>query len=186
MGGLPRDASRALRADELNLDLPWNPARLEQRMARVHRIGSRRTIQELRLVTKESIEERILKLHETKRNALDNIWSKDGEDTIAAPGGSGAFQQMLKALLDKQSFMAEPTAAHPTETEATPTDEAAGSGPRRAGYSGPAAGSPITTRTRCVLPSSRIGIAPASTAAPSNSARAIPRHRCWGFSTEIS
>jgi SNF2 family DNA or RNA helicase len=110
----------------INLDLPWNPARLEQRMARVHRIGSRRTIQELLLVTKESIEERILKLHETKRNVLDNIWSKDGEDTIAAPGGSGAFQQMLKALLDKQSLIAEPTAAHPTEAETTPTDEAAG------------------------------------------------------------
>jgi hypothetical protein len=95
-------------------------------MARVHRIGSRRTIQELLLVTKESIEERILKLHETKRNVLDNIWSKDGEDTIAAPGGSGAFQQMLKALLDKQSLIAEPTPAHPTEAETTPTGEAAG------------------------------------------------------------
>jgi hypothetical protein len=87
----------------INLDLPWNPARLEQRIARVHRIGSKRTIQELLLVTKESIEERILKLHETKRNVLDNLWSKDGEDTIEAPGGSGAFQEMLQALLQRQS-----------------------------------------------------------------------------------
>ena len=36
------------------------------------------------------------------------------------------IRQMLKALLDKQSFMPEPTAAHPTETEAAPTGEAAG------------------------------------------------------------
>jgi len=84
----------------VNLDLPWNPARLEQRIARVHRIGSgRRTIQELLLVTKDSIEERILSLHDTKRNVLANIWGKGGEDVIAAPGGSGAFKEMIDALL---------------------------------------------------------------------------------------
>ncbi|HEU4402257.1 MAG TPA: DEAD/DEAH box helicase, partial [Candidatus Polarisedimenticolia bacterium] len=44
----------------INLDLPWNPARLEQRIARVHRIGSKRPVQEVLLVTKASIEERIL------------------------------------------------------------------------------------------------------------------------------
>ncbi|MBI2893871.1 MAG: SWIM zinc finger family protein [Deltaproteobacteria bacterium] len=83
----------------INLDLPWNPARLEQRIARAHRIGSKHTVQVLLLVTKESIEERILQLHETKRNVLDNVWSKGGDDTIAAPGGSGAFREMVQALL---------------------------------------------------------------------------------------
>jgi superfamily II DNA/RNA helicase len=83
----------------VNLDLPWNPARLEQRIARAHRIGSKKTVQVLLLVTRESVEERILQLHETKRNVLENIWSKDGEDTIAAPGGSGAFRDMVLALL---------------------------------------------------------------------------------------
>jgi hypothetical protein len=83
----------------INLDLPWNPARLEQRIARVHRIGSKRTVQELLLVTRDSIEERILRLHETKRNVLANIWAKDGQDVIDAPGGSGAFRQMVETLL---------------------------------------------------------------------------------------
>jgi superfamily II DNA or RNA helicase len=83
----------------INLDLPWNPARLEQRIARVHRIGSRRTVQEILLVTKESIEERILKLHETKREVLANIWDKGDADVIAAPGGSGAFRDMVASLL---------------------------------------------------------------------------------------
>src|SRR5207244_12263607 len=73
----------------INLDLPWNPARLEQRIARVHRIGSKGTVQELLLVTKESIEERILRLHDTKRGVLANIWDKGNQDVIAAPGGSG-------------------------------------------------------------------------------------------------
>lgn len=83
----------------VNLDLPWNPARLEQRIARVHRIGSKRTVQVLLLVCKGSIEERILGLHDTKKNVLENVWAKEGEDVIAAPGGSGAFREMLKALL---------------------------------------------------------------------------------------
>jgi superfamily II DNA or RNA helicase len=83
----------------INLDLPWNPARLEQRFARVHRIGSKHAIQELLLITKESIEERILRLHETKRNVLANIWNKGGEEVIAAPGGSGSFREMIATLL---------------------------------------------------------------------------------------
>jgi hypothetical protein len=84
----------------VNLDLPWNPARLEQRVARVHRIGSKCTVQELLMVTKDSVEERILHLHDTKRNVLANIWDKGTEDVIAAPGGSGAFREMVAELLD--------------------------------------------------------------------------------------
>ncbi len=112
----------------VNLDLPWNPARLAQRIARVHRIGSRRTIQEILIVCKESIEERILLLHDTKRDVLENIWAADGEDTIAAPGGSGAFRAMVQALLESRgpapSFSA-PEASVPedgTDTVSTPDD----------------------------------------------------------------
>jgi superfamily II DNA or RNA helicase len=94
----------------VNLDLPWNPARLEQRIARVHRIGSRRTVQEILIVCQESVEERILALHDTKRKVLENIWSKRGEDVIAAPGGSGAFREMVQALLRTHA----PSAAKPT------------------------------------------------------------------------
>jgi len=95
----------------INLDLPWNPARLEQRIARVHRIGSKRPVQELLLVTKDSIEERILHLHETKRKVLANIWAKKGEDVIDAPGGSGAFRQMVDSLLKTSAPGMPPPAA---------------------------------------------------------------------------
>jgi hypothetical protein len=97
----------------VNLDLPWNPARLEQRIARVHRIGSRRTVQVILLVTKESLEERILALHETKRNVLENVWAKGGEDTIAAPGGSGAFREMLRELLKARAPQPPPAQGTP-------------------------------------------------------------------------
>ncbi len=120
----------------VNLDLPWNPARLEQRIARAHRIGSKGTVQILLLITKNSIEHRILHLHETKRNVLENIWADDGEDVIAAPGGSGAFKDMLEALLrtagpeadaESEDFEAEaqaPSKAPDQATAATPSDQA--------------------------------------------------------------
>jgi superfamily II DNA or RNA helicase len=119
----------------LNLDLPWNPARLEQRIARVHRIGSKRPVQEVLLVTRDSIEERILRLHDAKRNLLENIWAKRGEDVIAAPGGSGAFQQMVRALL---------------RTTAPVVD--GGDAPAPAGSPGPS-GAPATARTPAPPPS---------------------------------
>ncbi len=87
----------------VNLDLPWNPAKLEQRIARIHRIGSKRAVQVLLLITEDSVEERILALHATKRNVLENIWAKDGDDVIEAPGGSGAFKEMVDQILGRSA-----------------------------------------------------------------------------------
>jgi superfamily II DNA or RNA helicase len=83
----------------INVDMPWNPARLEQRLARVHRIGSRRTVQEILLVTAGTLEEGMLGLHATKRSALENLWSAEGEDVIAAPGSGDAFRSVVGELL---------------------------------------------------------------------------------------
>ncbi len=134
----------------VNLDLPWNPARLEQRIARVHRIGSRRTVQELLIVCKETIEERILRLHDTKRNVLENIWSKKGEDVIAAPGGSGAFREMVQAILRTHAPAGASDAGAPatggrpdeagTETERRLEDETRSDEPTVPGPPSPAAG----------------------------------------------
>ncbi|MEN3046692.1 MAG: C-terminal helicase domain-containing protein [Candidatus Hydrothermales bacterium] len=39
----------------INYDLPWNPARLEQRMGRVHRIGQKRDVYVFNFVAEESV-----------------------------------------------------------------------------------------------------------------------------------
>jgi SNF2 family DNA or RNA helicase len=44
----------------INLDLPWNPAVLEQRIARAHRMGQQQPVQVYLLVTEDTIEERLL------------------------------------------------------------------------------------------------------------------------------
>jgi hypothetical protein len=40
----------------VNMDLPWNPAVLEQRIGRVHRMGQRRSVQVINFVAQGSIE----------------------------------------------------------------------------------------------------------------------------------
>ena len=65
----------------INLDLPWNPAILEQRIGRIYRIGQETPIQVLSLVSKDSIEEsmidRLRFKHSMFEGALDG-----GDDTI--------------------------------------------------------------------------------------------------------
>jgi superfamily II DNA or RNA helicase len=152
----------------VNLDLPWNPARLEQRIARVHRIGSgRRTIQEILLVTKDSIEERILHLHDTKRNVLANIWGKGGEDVIAAPGGSGAFKEMIAALLRTDGPVSPPADAAAAPAAAASSAAAAHSAPaaRPAAVAPPATPAPAQTTTTEADPAAPCLVDPAALSA---------------------
>lgn len=44
----------------INLELPWNPMRLEQRIGRVDRIGQRRTVHAVHLIARATAETRIL------------------------------------------------------------------------------------------------------------------------------
>ncbi len=44
----------------INVDLPWNPAVLEQRIGRAHRMGQQRPVQVFLLVTEGTIEEKLL------------------------------------------------------------------------------------------------------------------------------
>ncbi|EMI19813.1 protein containing DNA/RNA helicase [Rhodopirellula maiorica SM1] len=44
----------------INVDLPWNPAVLEQRIARAHRMGQKNPVHVYKLVTTATIEEKLL------------------------------------------------------------------------------------------------------------------------------
>jgi SNF2 family DNA or RNA helicase len=51
----------------------WNPAAEDQAMGRAHRIGQQRPVTVYRLVTKGTIEERIVELHHDKRALAESI-----------------------------------------------------------------------------------------------------------------
>ncbi|MBP3712194.1 MAG: DEAD/DEAH box helicase [Bacteroidaceae bacterium] len=65
----------------INLDLPWNPAVLEQRVGRIYRIGQEMPVQVLSLVSKGSIEESMIERLSFKRSLFEGALD-GGDDTI--------------------------------------------------------------------------------------------------------
>jgi SNF2 family DNA or RNA helicase len=59
----------------IHLDPWWNPAVEDQATDRAHRIGQNKTVNVYRLIMKSTIEEKILKLHDTKRELADELLS---------------------------------------------------------------------------------------------------------------
>jgi superfamily II DNA or RNA helicase len=81
----------------INLDLPWNPAVLEQRIGRIHRLGQSRPIDVYNLVTEGSIEARIASLVADKRALFVGLFD-DGADTVTFER-SGSFLAGVRRLL---------------------------------------------------------------------------------------
>ena len=57
----------------INFDLPWNPMQIEQRLGRLHRVGQTHDVLLTNLVSKGSIEERILHVLEAKINMFELV-----------------------------------------------------------------------------------------------------------------
>nr|WP_213737537.1 DEAD/DEAH box helicase [Bradyrhizobium sp. dw_411] len=70
----------------VNMDLPWNPAILEQRIARIHRMGQKRPVQVINFVAKGTIEEGMLSVLAFKRSLSAGIL--DGGSGEVSLGGS--------------------------------------------------------------------------------------------------
>ncbi|MEX0820158.1 MAG: DEAD/DEAH box helicase, partial [Pirellulaceae bacterium] len=65
----------------INVDLPWNPAILEQRIARAHRMGQKRPVQIYVLVTENTIEESLLNTLSNKQDLALAALDADSEVT---------------------------------------------------------------------------------------------------------
>jgi len=61
----------------IHYDPWWNPAVEVQATDRAHRIGQTKKVFVYRLITKESVEEKMLKLQEQKRNLVSNLITTD-------------------------------------------------------------------------------------------------------------
>lgn len=57
----------------VNFDLPWNPMQIEQRLGRIHRIGQTRDVVLHNLVTRGTLEDRILTVLESKINLFELV-----------------------------------------------------------------------------------------------------------------
>jgi len=110
----------------VNLDLPWNPAVLDQRIARAHRHGQPRPVNVVNLIAQGTIEERMLDTLAAKRAVFDAAFNEDSAvtDLSFADAGQGVLQR-LEVLLGvqeavKPELVLEPTAAPEAAPEAIP------------------------------------------------------------------
>lgn len=79
----------------IHLDPWWNPAIEDQASDRAHRIGQTRPVTIYRLVAKDTIEEKIIRLHHTKRDMADSLL--EGTDQ-AAKLSTNDLLNLLKEL----------------------------------------------------------------------------------------
>ena len=100
----------------INLDLPWNPAVLEQRIARAHRHGQKSSVQVINLIAKDTIEERMLDTLAAKKNVFATVFGTDESPTAIKFADMG--QSLLQKLGDLLKTPAEvELALAPTESK---------------------------------------------------------------------
>jgi len=65
----------------INMDIPWNPAVLEQRIARIHRMGQKHSVSVINFVSRDTIEHRMLGVLKFKTSLAQGILDQ-GESAI--------------------------------------------------------------------------------------------------------
>jgi len=84
----------------INVDLPWNPAILEQRIARAHRMGQKNPVHVYVLVTEETIEEKLLGTLSAKHDlALAALDMESKVREVALSSGMEELKRRLEVLL---------------------------------------------------------------------------------------
>lgn len=84
----------------INVDLPWNPAVLEQRIARAHRLGQKQPVQVFVLVTEQTIEENLLATLSAKHQlALAALDVESKVDSVDLQSGMEELKRRLEVLL---------------------------------------------------------------------------------------
>ena len=94
----------------VNMDLPWNPAVLEQRIGRVHRLGQTRNVQVVNFVAQGTIEEGMLSVLAFKKSLFAGVL--DGGDANVFLHGTrlSKFMESVQKVTGEMG-KAEPLAA---------------------------------------------------------------------------
>lgn len=96
-GGVGLNLQRAANCC-INIDLPWNPAVLEQRIGRIYRLGQKRPITVYNLVTQGSIEERIAGLIGEKKALFSGLF--EGTSDEVQFDRSGSFLSRIERVIE--------------------------------------------------------------------------------------
>lgn len=79
----------------INIDLPWNPAVLEQRIARIYRLGQNNPVQIINMISRGTIEEQMLSTLSFKSNLAAGILD-GGDDAVFL--GNKKFEKIVEVV----------------------------------------------------------------------------------------
>ncbi len=102
-GGTGLNLQRAASAC-VQLELPWNPAVLEQRISRIHRPGQRAPIDVFHLVSEDSIESRIASLVGQKRAVFSALFDGTNDEVVFEK--STSFLSQMREIYDADAAIA--------------------------------------------------------------------------------
>lgn len=92
----------------INVDLPWNPAVLEQRIGRAHRMGQKRPVQVYILITTDSLEESLLATLSAKQELSLAVLDPDADTSqVDMVAGMEELKRRLEILLGARPAAAE-------------------------------------------------------------------------------
>jgi superfamily II DNA or RNA helicase len=159
----------------LNMDLPWNPAVLEQRIGRVHRLGQEQPVRVAHFISQGTIEEGMQQVLKFKKSLFAGVL--DGGEKEVFLGGSrlNRFMEQVEAAAaaipeEMIEDAEEALRAPPGELAGPDAAGAAGTGRRRGGR-GQAAAAAAGGRGLSVLP---MGMEPDDEAGGDGAAAADP------------
>ena len=122
----------------VNFEPPWNPARLEQRIGRVHRLGQTHPVQVVHLLTEQSIEERVWETLKLKKALFAGLFDSATDEVSFEKLGRKSTMQVLNDVFTdqagRQSAISSPQAAAPAGVAAA---EITRETPAQAGHTSP-------------------------------------------------
>jgi len=107
----------------VNLDLPWNPAKLEQRIARAWRKHQKNTVNVINLVAENTIEHRMLATLDFKKGLSDAVLDARGDFAdFEKPNAKNAFLERLGSIMASK-VMVQPDVPPVVKPDAVPPVE---------------------------------------------------------------
>jgi superfamily II DNA or RNA helicase len=92
----------------VNFEPPWNPARLEQRVGRVHRFGQTQPVQVIHLLTENSIEERVWETLRLKKALFTGLFDQAKDEISFEKLGRKSIMHVIKEVFSDQPGRPKP------------------------------------------------------------------------------
>ncbi|MHB1422651.1 MAG: DEAD/DEAH box helicase [Gemmataceae bacterium] len=112
----------------LNMDLPWNPAVLEQRIGRVHRLGQRQPVRVVNFVAKGTIEEGMLAVLKFKKSLFAGVLDSGEKEVFL---GGSRLNKFMETVESATAAIPEALIEDAEEALRLPPDELASPSRRR-------------------------------------------------------